>query len=172
MKTTLAALALATTLAVPAAAEHPRPSTTIVEAAASNDDFETLVAAVKAADLVGTLSSDGPFTVFAPTDRAFSKLPAGTLDSLLQPSQKGALTDILTYHVVAGNVRAADIARLAKRSNGTVALETVQGDLLRFMVTDHGILVKDNSGNTFNITAADLRQSNGVIHVIDGVLLP
>ena len=132
----------------------------IVDVAASNDDFSTLVAAVTAADLVGTLKSDGPFTVFAPTNAAFAKLPAGTVENLLKPENKDKLTAILTYHVVAGEIRAADIT-------GPSRVTTVNGDSIHFRIRNGVPYVNDARIQVANISA-----SNGVIHVIDTVLLP
>jgi uncharacterized surface protein with fasciclin (FAS1) repeats len=138
---------------------------TIVDVAAGNPDFSTLVAAVQAADLVETLSGDGPFTVFAPTDDAFAALPEGTLDDLLLPENKDTLATILTYHVVAGAVMSSDL------SDGQ-EVETVQGDILTVGVSDSGVTLTDASGNTVNVVIADVEASNGVIHAIDGVVLP
>lgn len=135
---------------------------TIVDVASSNSDFSTLVAAVSAADLVSTLQSAGPFTVFAPTNAAFAKLPAGTVDTLLKPANKAQLVSILTYHVVSGKVLASDVVKLNGRS-----VPTVQGASVR--ITVRGGKVKVNNAN---VTAVDINASNGVIRVIDGVLLP
>ncbi|NJK46272.1 MAG: fasciclin domain-containing protein [Pleurocapsa sp. SU_196_0] len=135
---------------------------TIVDVASSNSDFSTLVAAVSAADLVGTLSGTGPFTVFAPTNAAFAKLPAGTVDTLLKPENKAQLVSVLTYHVVSGKVMAADVVKLNGRS-----VATVQGATVRISVNGGNVRV-----NNANVTATDIAASNGVIHVIDSVLLP
>lgn len=132
----------------------------IVEIAVGNDDFSTLVAALKAAGLVDVLSGEGPFTVFAPTNAAFEKLPAGTVESLLKPENKQKLTDVLTYHVVSGNVYASDVVELSEAT-------TVQGSTIDITVTDDGVMV-DNA----NVVATDIEASNGVIHVIDSVILP
>lgn len=148
------------------------PTKNIVENAVNSKDHTTLVAAVKAAGLVDTLSSKGPFTVFAPTNAAFAKLPAGTVDTLLKPENKGTLTAVLTYHVVAGKVSAAQLAAKVKAGGGKATLTTVQGGSLTFAKGGRGYTVTDAKGNTANITIADVNQSNGVIHVIDGVLLP
>ena len=148
------------------------PTKNIVENAVNSKDHTTLVAAVKAAGLVDTLSSKGPFTVFAPTNAAFAKLPAGTVDTLLKPENKGTLTAVLTYHVVAGKVSAAQLAAKVKAGGGKATLTTVQGGSLTFAKGARGYTVTDAKGNTANITIADVNQSNGVIHVIDGVLLP
>ncbi|MCB0639705.1 MAG: fasciclin domain-containing protein [Lewinella sp.] len=149
------------------------PSRNIVENAVNSADHTTLVAAVQAADLVGTLQSDGPFTVFAPTNQAFAKLPEGTVASLLKPENKGALTNVLTYHVVAGAYDYDDIAAAIRSGNGVATLETVNGEALMAMMNGpHNISVKDAQGNIANISIYDVRQRNGVIHVIDTVLLP
>jgi uncharacterized surface protein with fasciclin (FAS1) repeats len=145
----------------------------IIENASKSDDHTTLVAAVKAADLVDTLEGKGPFTVFAPTNEAFAALPAGTVDTLLKPENKGQLTKILTYHVVPGKLTAKDLMAKIMGGNGTTMLKTVQGEELTFMMSgDKGISMKDAQGNTANVTIADVIQSNGVIHVIDKVLMP
>ncbi|MDZ7748666.1 MAG: fasciclin domain-containing protein [Halofilum sp. (in: g-proteobacteria)] len=141
-------------------------------AAASPDHHETLVAAVKAAGLVETLKSEGPFTVFAPTDAAFGKLPAGTVDTLLQPKNKDQLTAVLTYHVLAGSIEARDILNGIKGNGGTVQYRTVQKQPLTFRMMGDDVVVEDAKGGVARIAAVDLEQSNGVIHVIDGVLLP
>ena len=148
------------------------PSKNIVENAVNSKDHTTLVAAVKAAGLVETLQSPGPFTVFAPTNAAFNKLPAGTVDNLLKPENKAALTGVLTYHVVAGKLTSADLAKLIKEGNGTATLKTVAGGNLWVMMEGKKIAIKDESGNVAYVTIKDVNQSNGVIHVIDHVLLP
>ena len=145
---------------------------TIVENAANSKDHTTLVAAVKAAGLAETLSGAGPFTVFAPTNAAFAKLPAGTVDTLLKPENKAMLTGILTYHVVPGRLTATDIAAQAKANGGKAVLTTVQGAKLTVWEKDGSWYVNDAKGGTAKIGPADVLQSNGVIHVIDGVLLP
>ena len=145
---------------------------TIVENAANSKDHTTLVAAVKAAGLAETLSGAGPFTVFAPTNAAFAKLPAGTVDTLLKPENKAMLTGILTYHVVPGRLTATDIAAQAKANGGKAVLTTVQGAKLPVWEKDGSWYVSDAKGGTAKIGPADVLQSNGVIHVIDGVLLP
>jgi uncharacterized surface protein with fasciclin (FAS1) repeats len=132
----------------------------IVDIAAGNEDFATLVAAIKAAGLVDTLKSDGPFTVFAPTNEAFAKLPAGTVENLLKPENKDQLVSILTYHVVAGNVMAADVVKLTEAP-------TVQGTSAKVTVSGGKVMI-DNA----NVVATDIKASNGVIHVIDSVILP
>ena len=148
------------------------PTKTIVENASASRDHTTLVAAVKAAGLVDTLSSPGPFTVFAPTNAAFAKLPAGTVDTLVKPESKDLLTSILTYHVVPGTIMAADIAAKAKAGGGTATYTTVQGGTLSFAKSGAGYVVTDAKGGRARITIADVRQSNGVVHVIDTVLMP
>jgi len=145
---------------------------TIVQNAANSKDHTTLVAAVKAAGLVDTLSGKGPFTVFAPTNAAFAKLPAGTVDTLLKPENKGQLTSVLTYHVVPGGITAAMIAAKAKANGGVASYTTVQGGTLKFKKMGAGWAVMDDKGDTGMITIANVMQSNGVIHVIDTVMLP
>ena len=148
------------------------PTKTIVENAVASKDHTTLVAAVKAADLVGTLSGPGPFTVFAPTNEAFAKLPAGTVDTLVKPENKATLTSILTYHVVPGTITAKDIAAKAKANGGNATYTTVQGGTLTFHKAGSGWAIMDAKGGMGKITIADVRQSNGVIHVIDTVMMP
>lgn len=144
----------------------------IVENAVNSADHTTLVAAVKAAGLVDTLSGQGPFTVFAPTNAAFDRLPAGTVDTLVMPANKAMLTSILTYHVVPGRITAADIAARARASGGTATYTTVNGGRLMFHASGRGWAVMDAKGNMATITIADVMQKNGVIHVIDTVLMP
>jgi uncharacterized surface protein with fasciclin (FAS1) repeats len=144
----------------------------IVDNAVNSADHTTLVAAVKAAGLVDTLKGAGPFTVFAPTNTAFGKLPAGTVDTLLKPENKQTLTQVLTYHVVAGKVDAASLARKIKEGKGTATLKTVAGGTLTAMMSGQDIVLKDAKGGTSKVTIADVNQSNGVIHVVDSVLLP
>jgi len=148
------------------------PSKNIVENAVNSKDHTTLVAAVTAAGLVETLQSAGPFTVFAPTNAAFDKLPAGTVETLVKPENKGTLTSILTYHVVPGKLNAKELQKWIKKGNGTAELKTVQGGKLWVMEKDGAILIKDEKGSTAKVTIADVNQSNGVIHVIDTVVLP
>ena len=148
------------------------PSKNIIENAVNSKDHTTLVAAVKAAGLVETLQGKGPFTVFAPTNNAFKKLPAGTVDNLLKPENKAALTNVLTYHVVAGRLGSADLAKLIKAGNGTAELKTVSGGKLMVSMKGKRIAIKDESGGTAFVTIKDVYQSNGVIHVINGVALP
>lgn len=149
------------------------PTKNIIQNAVNSADHTTLVAAVKAAGLVDTLSGPGPFTVFAPTNEAFDKLPAGTVDTLLKPENKGLLTKVLTYHVVAGRMGAADLMTKIKEGNGTAELTTVEGGKLWVMLHDgKHIMLKDEKGGTALVTIANVFQSNGVIHVIDTVVMP
>ena len=149
------------------------PTKNIVENAVNSKDHTTLVAAVKAAGLVDTLSSPGPFTVFAPTNEAFAKLPAGTVNTLVKPENKATLTKILTYHVVPGTVTASQIAAKAKAHHGLAAYKTVEGDTLRFTKSrSGGWTIMDVHGNRGRITISNVRQSNGMIHVIDTVMMP
>ncbi len=148
------------------------PTKNIIENAVNSKDHTTLVAAVKAAGLVDTLSGAGPFTVFAPTNAAFAKLPAGTVDTLLKPENKAMLSGVLTYHVVAGKKSAADIMADITKGNGKATYKTVQGGSLTFALKDGKVWVTDAKNNTAQVTIADVNQSNGVIHVIDTVLLP
>ena len=185
LKTTLTtafAVALAATTglaALPAVAHqhghHKAAATTapnIVQTAMSTGVHNTLVAAVKAADLVDTLSSPGPFTVFAPTDTAFAKLPDGTVATLVKPENKGTLTGILTYHAVAGKVTAADLVALIKQHGGTATLTTVSGGKLKARLSGDKIVITDGAGRATAVTTADVMTSNGVVHVTDGVFLP
>jgi uncharacterized surface protein with fasciclin (FAS1) repeats len=148
------------------------PQRNIVENAVNSKDHTTLVAAVKAAGLVDTLEGDGPFTVFAPTNEAFTKLPAGTVDTLLKPENKGQLTAVLTYHVVAGRLTAQDLLQKVKDGGGKATLTTVQGDTLTVTASGRHITLTDAKGGMSHITISDVMQSNGVIHVVDTVLLP
>ena len=167
----LTALALTAGLAVPALAGI-MASQNVVENAAASKDHTTLVAAVQAAGLAETLSGAGPFTVFAPTNDAFGKLPAGTVDTLLKPESKDQLTGILTYHVVSGKVMAADVLDAIKKGNGKFEAKTVQGGTLTFTADDSGVTITDAKGGKSNVTTADIDSSNGVIHVVDSVLMP
>lgn len=144
----------------------------IIDNAVNSKDHTTLVAAVKAAGLVDTLRGPGPFTVFAPTNAAFAALPAGTVDSLLKPENKPALTKVLTYHVVAGKMDAAMLKKAVMDGGGKATLPTVSGGTLIAMASGAGVSVMDESGGTAHVTIADVNQSNGVIHVMDKVLLP
>lgn len=175
----LAAAALAALAASPIAAKNPMvggaamyPTRNIVQNAVNSKDHTTLVAAVTAAGLVDTLSSKGPFTVFAPTNTAFAKLPAGTVETLVKPENKGTLTSILTYHVVPGRITASQIARAAARNRGVATFKTVQGQSLRFSKAGSSWKITDSKGRKARVTIANVMQSNGVIHVIDTVLMP
>ena len=148
------------------------PSKNIVENAVNSKDHTTLVAAVKAAGLVETLQGKGPFTVFAPTNAAFTKLPSGTVDTLLKPENKAQLTGVLTYHVVAGKMTAQDLAAKVKQGGGKATLKTVQGEMLTVMASGNALTITDKKGGKSTVTTADVMQSNGVIHVVDTVLLP
>ncbi|MDE3251479.1 MAG: fasciclin domain-containing protein [Bacteroidota bacterium] len=148
------------------------PTKNIVENAVNSKDHTTLVAAVKAAGLVSTLESAGPFTVFAPTNEAFEKLPKGTVATLLKPENKATLTKILTYHVVAGRLDAKAIAKLIKKGHGMAELKTVSGGVLKASMKDGKLVLTDEKGGMATVTIADVYQSNGVIHVIDTVVLP
>ena len=148
------------------------PTKNIVENASNSKDHTTLVAAVKAAGLVETLSGAGPFTVFAPTNSAFDKLPAGTVETLIKPESKEMLTGILTYHVVAGKLSATDILAMIKDGNGAAVMTTVQGQKLTASLKGSSVVLTDAKGGTSMVTVADVNQSNGIIHVIDSVLLP
>ena len=148
------------------------PTKDIVDNAVNSKDHTTLVAAVKAAGLVETLKSAGPFTVFAPTNEAFDKLPAGTVDNLLKPESKSALTGVLTYHVVAGNYDSKALMEKVKMGNGKAMLTTVQGEQLTIIQHGKHLEVRDAKGNLAMVTIKDVYQKNGVIHVIDKVLMP
>src|SRR5271167_1131368 len=148
------------------------PQKNIVENAVNSKDHTTLVAAVKAAGLVDTLESPGPFTVFAPTNEAFDKLPAGTVDTLLKPENLAQLKKILTYHVVAGKLTAKDIAKQIKAGGGKATLTTVEGGTLTAMIQGGKLVLTDEKGGTSTVTIANVIQSNGVIHVVDTVLMP
>ena len=145
---------------------------TIVDVAVGNEDFSTLVAALTAADLVGALQSDGPFTVFAPTNAAFAKIDSKTLNSLLEKKNQVALANILTYHVVPGKLVASDVVAALKKGNGSVELKALNGQVLTVMQKDDKIWLKDQNGNYSEIIATDVMASNGVIHVIDTVVMP
>lgn len=148
------------------------PSKTIVANAVNSADHTTLVTAVKAAGLVDTLNSKGPFTVFAPTNAAFGMLPAGTVETLVKPESKPTLTKVLTYHVVAGDYDSTKLRAMILAGNGTAELKTVEGGKLWLMMNGSNIIVKDEKGAIADITIADVHQSNGVIHVVDHVLMP
>jgi uncharacterized surface protein with fasciclin (FAS1) repeats len=181
-KPLLAALAVAA-LAITSLSAHAQkdpdvggaamyPSKTIVENAVNSPIHKTLVAAVKAAGLVDTLNSAGPFTVFAPTDDAFAKLPAGTVETLVKPENKDTLVKILTYHVVAGKISSKELDRMIKKGGGKATLKTVQGEDLTATMSDGKIMLTDAKGGMATVITADVFQSNGVIHVIDTVLMP
>lgn len=148
------------------------PSKNIVQNAVNSKDHTTLVAAVKAAGLVETLMSEGPFTVFAPTNAAFDKLPAGTVGTLVMPENKGTLTKILTYHVLSGKYNAKDIAREIKKGKGMATFTTVQGGKIIASMKGSKLMLKDENGGMSMVTIKDVNQSNGVIHVIDTVVMP
>jgi uncharacterized surface protein with fasciclin (FAS1) repeats len=178
-KIALASAALASTATIGHAHNHGHshhgmaaPKTNIVEAAVATPDLSTLVTAVKAAGLVDTLASPGPFTVFAPTNAAFGKLPAGTVETLVKPENKGTLTTVLTYHVVAGTFDSKAIAAAIKSGNGKATLTTVQGQKLTASMYGDKLIVTDAKGGKTTVALADLRQKNGVVHVIDSVLMP
>lgn len=180
MITTLA-LAVAVVAVVTAAAQERTvmvggaamfPSKDIIDNAVNSQDHTTLVAAVKAAGLVDTLKGPGPFTVFAPTNAAFAALPAGTVETLLKPENKAMLTNVLTYHVVAGRLDARSLMDQAKANRGTLTLKTVSGGTLWVMVSNGAVTLKDEKGGVATVTIADVFQSNGVIHVINAVVLP
>ena len=148
------------------------PTKNIIENAVNSKDHTTLVAAVKAAGLVDTLSGPGPFTVFAPTNAAFAKLPAGTVDTLLKPENKPQLTKVLTYHVLSGKMSSADIAAKIKAGGGKAMLTTVEGESITASMMGKTLMLTDAKGRMAHVTIANVNQSNGVIHVIDAVLLP
>lgn len=173
------ALAAMTCTAFLSASQNPMvggkemfPSKNIVQNAMNSADHTTLVAAVKAAGLVDTLESKGPFTVFAPTNAAFDKLPAGTVDTLLKPENKPTLTKVLTYHVVPGKISSKQLAGMIKAGHGSATVKTVSGGTLTAMMQGADIVLKDEKGGMSKVTQADVFQSNGVIHVVDTVLMP
>ncbi len=183
----LSGLALSGALAAPTFAQTPGgnaehtvmvggapmfPSKNIVENAVNSKDHTTLVAAVKAAGLVDTLEGSGPFTVFAPTNAAFEKLPAGTVDTLLKPENKPQLVKILTYHVVPGRLTATDLIRMVERGHGQAMLKTVEGEPLTVSMDGRRLFVRGAKSGVAEVTTGDVMQSNGVIHVISSVLLP
>lgn len=184
MKTTIKHLAIALGIFVMATAVNAQntvmvggeamyPKKDIVDNAVNSKDHTTLVAAVKAAGLVETLKTAGPFTVFAPTNEAFGKLPAGTVETLVKPENKATLTKILTYHVVAGKLDANELMKQIKAGKGKATLKTVSGGMLYAMMNgDKNIILKDEKGGMANISIYDVYQSNGVIHVIDQVVMP
>ena len=148
------------------------PSKDIIDNAVNSKDHTTLVAAVKAAGLVDTLKSPGPFTVFAPVNAAFAALPAGTVDNLLKPANKPALAKVLTYHVVPGRVSAADLVKQIGAGGGKATLKTASGGMLTASLVGSNVMITDDGGGSAKVTIADVNQSNGVIHVVDKVLLP
>jgi uncharacterized surface protein with fasciclin (FAS1) repeats len=176
----LSLLALVTTLSSTAFAQKPVtvggapmfPNKNIIENAVNSKDHTTLVAAVKAAGLVETLQGSGPFTVFAPVNAAFDALPAGTVDTLLKPENKGTLTSVLTYHVIAARLNSKALERMIKQGGGRAMLKTVQGGELTATMSGSDINITDAKGNSARITITNVNQSNGVIHVVDRVLLP
>ena len=183
MRSFLTVLALAATTALPSVSQaqaHMKmvggaamyPSKDIIDNAVNSKDHTTLVAAVKAAGLVETLKGSGPFTVFAPTNKAFAALPAGTVDNLLKPENKATLSGILTYHVVSGNMSVAALRSAIKKGKGSTELTTVNGGKLLAMMKGGKVMLKDEKGNVATVTIADVKQSNGVIHVINKVLMP
>ena len=179
LMTAAAAITLAAAGAPAYAASNPMvggapmyANKTLVANAVNSKDHTTLVAAVKAAGLVDTLSGPGPFTVFAPTNAAFAKLPAGTVESLVQPQNKATLTKILTYHVVPGVYTARDLMALAKKGDGQNQLTTVEGEPLGVSAQGKKVYVTDVKGNTATVTIPNVMQSNGVIHVVNGVMMP
>lgn len=166
-----AAVALASTPAI-AVAGHHQAKGNIVSAAMQSDSHTTLVAALKAAGLVDTLAGKGPFTVFAPTDAAFAKLPDGTVATLLKPENKSKLQAVLTYHVVPGKVMAGDLVEMIKAGGGSAKIKTVQGGMLTARLDGGNVIITDAAGGSATVVAADMKQSNGVIHVTDAVSLP
>tara|TARA_R110002073_G_scaffold336490_1_gene533997 strand:+ start:21301 stop:21855 length:555 start_codon:yes stop_codon:yes gene_type:complete len=152
--------------------EEVKKGGTIVSVAASNENFTTLVAAVKAAGLVDVLNSDGPFTVFAPVNTAFAKLPEGTVGTLLKPENKKLLTAILTYHVVAGKFNASDVVKAIKANKGKFVITTVQGGKLTASISNGNVILTDVKGNTSKVIITDVKASNGIIHAIDSVVMP
>lgn len=183
--TTFKSIALAATVALsggamlsaPVAAHHhgtqpAKAAPNIVDTAVSTGVHTTLVAAVTAAGLADTLSGPGPFTIFAPTDTAFAKLPAGTVETLVKPENKGTLTGILTYHAVAGTVTAGDLVALINKHNGSATITTLSGGKLTARLSGDTVIITDAAGRASAVTQADVTTSNGVIHVTDGVFLP
>jgi len=178
MSAALAIFAISAAIMIPARADKMvggaamYPTRNIIENAVNSKDHTTLVAAVKAAGLVDALEGPGPFTVFAPTNEAFDKLPAGTVDTLLKPENKDKLTSVLTYHVVLGRYSSDDLKKLIKDGDGKAMLKTLNRAMLTFTRSGHNIDVTDSKGDVARITIADVFQSNGVIHVINTVLMP
>lgn len=182
MNKSILAVAFVAVLAAPASAQSEKtvtvggapmyPSKNIIENAMNSKDHTTLVAAVKAAGLVETLQGKGPFTVFAPTNKAFDALPAGTVDNLLKPENKKQLQSVLTYHVLAGKFDSKAVAAAIKKGGGKVSMKTVDGGDLTFSMKGDMLIVTDANGGSATVTTADVYQSNGVIHVVDKALLP
>lgn len=169
----LAIVSAASLAFVPATASAGgSPKGNLVAAAVASKDHQTLVAAVKAAGLVKTLAGKGPFTLFAPTDAAFARLPAGTVDTLLQPANRDKLRAVLTYHVVPGKITSADLVEAIREGGGKATLKTVQGGTITASLSSGAVVITDAAGGTATVTKADLVQSNGVIHVTDAVSLP
>lgn len=169
MKKLILILTIAMTVAF---SQRANAQETIVDVAVGNEDFSTLVTALKAADLVSALQGDGPFTVFAPTNSAFNKIDSNTLSSLLESDNKEALANILKYHVVAGKLSATDVVAALKEGNGKVELKALNGEVLTVMQKDEKIWLMDGKGNYSEIVATDVMAGNGVIHVIDTVVMP
>ncbi len=169
----LSALALTLALTQPLPAQHAGGADKdIVEVAMSSENHTTLVAAIKAADLVGALQGEGPFTVFAPTNEAFAKLPKGTLTTLLKPENKEQLAGILTYHVVPAKLMSGDVVKAVQAGNGSATVKTLAGGQLTVTSQNGDVYLTDENGNKSKVTAVDLEASNGVIHVINSVVLP
>lgn len=164
--------AVAATAIIPASASAGPAKGNLVAAAMQSQDHQTLVAAVKAAGLVDTLAGRGPFTLFAPTDAAFAKLPGGTVDTLLKPTNRAQLRSVLTYHVVPGKVSSAQLVEAIRKGGGKAVLNTVQGGTLTARLSGDSVVITDAGGGTAMVTKSDLVQSNGVIHVTDAVSLP
>lgn len=156
----------------PPPSEPPRTAANIVQIAEANAAFSTLVTAVKAADLVGPLSGPGPLTVFAPSNAAFAKLPAGTVDNLVKPANKAKLTGVLTYHVVAGAMTSADLASQIEAGGGTAKLTTMNGATLTATMDGNAVVLTDAKGGKSRVTVADVRAANGIIHAVDAVAMP
>ena len=168
----IASLATAGEKSYGSGSSYAKAETTIVDAAVATDDLSTLVAAVQAAGLVDTLAGEGPFTVFAPTNAAFNALPDGTVASLLEPANKGKLTNILTSHVISGKLKAKDVIAAAAANGGKAEVTTLSGAKLKAKVKDGKVYIKDESGNWGQVTTADVKTSNGVVHIVNQVLLP
>ena len=160
------------TIAITSAFTSATAQKTVVDIAVGSKDHSTLVAAVKAAGLVETLQSAGPFTVFAPVNAAFGKLPAGTVESLLKPESKATLTKVLTYHVIAGSLDAGAVVKAIKDGGGKAAVKTVSGGTLTASIKDGKVILTDENGGVATVVATDLKAENGLVHVIDTVVLP